>query len=156
MQKHKLAAIIIITVLAAIFKWPIEWSDQGVTLSEDEIHSSTKSVDNDHKKLKELIQNRQSGVMITIDARVKKILPDDLEGSKHQRMILEVLNTSVTLLLAHNIDLAPRVPASENEIIRIYGQYEWNEKGGVIHWTHRDKRNKHPHGWVEYNNNRYQ
>ncbi len=94
--------------------------------------------------------------MLVLDAEVINILSDDVEGSKHQRLILSVLDTNHTLLLAHNIDLAPRVPVKKHDRIRLYGQYEWNDKGGVVHWTHRDKNNKHPHGWVEHNNKRYQ
>lgn len=154
MQKQKLVAIVLMVVIAAIFKLPIEWPQQHDTVV-SENDGSLKKHNNDHNKLRELIRNKQSGVMITIDAQVKKILPDDLEGSKHQRIILNVLDSDISLLLAHNIDIAPRVPVNKNEILRIYGQYEWNDKGGVIHWTHRDKRNKHPHGWIEYNNNRY-
>ena len=96
---------------------------------------------------------QRSGEMITIDATVVKLLKDDLKGDKHQKMILRIGNN--TLLLAHNIDIAPRVPAKEGDKLLIKGQYEWNEKGGLVHWTHRSN-NSHPHGWIKYNNKKYQ
>lgn len=101
-----------------------------------------------------LISQQQTGNIITVSATVLKLLADDVKGSRHQKMILKVNNK--TLLLAHNIDIASRIPVRVGSKLKVRGQYEWNEKGGVIHWTHRDKNNKHAHGWVEYNNKRYQ
>ena len=62
---------------------------------------------------------------------------------------------SLTVLVAHNIDLAPRVPLKTKEDIEIFGQYEWNEKGGVIHWTHRDPQGTHAAGWIKYRDHVY-
>jgi hypothetical protein len=103
---------------------------------------------------KPLFTQQQTGKIITVDATVIKLLADDVTGSRHQKMILKVAGK--TLLLAHNIDIAPRIPVTVGAKINVRGQYEWNEKGGLIHWTHRDKKNKHTHGWVEFNNKRYQ
>ena len=65
--------------------------------------------------------------------------------------------TAVDLLVAHNIDLAPRVPGlAPGVTVRFHGEYEWNERGGVIHWTHRAPREDHAHGWIEYRGRRYQ
>ena len=40
---------------------------------------------------------------------VKRLIPDDNDGSRHQRFVLQ-LSDRQTLLMAHNIDLAQRVP----------------------------------------------
>lgn len=42
------------------------------------------------------------------EGRVKAILRDDNEGSRHQKFILS-LNNGLTILVAHNIDLSPRI-----------------------------------------------
>jgi len=84
-----------------------------------------------------------------------KLLPDDNDGSRHQRFILKVGNGR-TLLVAHNIDLAPRVPLSGSDSLSLRGRYEWNKKGGVLHWTHHDPNKKIAGGWVEYKGRRYQ
>ena len=71
---------------------------------------------------------------------VFRLLNDDNEGSRHQRFILDMRNGQ-TLLIAHNIDIAPRVPVGLGDRVRYRGMYEWNSLGGLIHWTHHD-----PHG----------
>ena len=30
--------------------------------------------------------------------------------------------------------------------VEFYGEYEWNEKGDVIHWNYHDSDNRHAHG----------
>lgn len=100
-------------------------------------------------------ENRTSNLMVTATGRVIKVLADDLEGSRHQRFLVE-LPSGLSILIAHNIDLAPRVPDLEKGAsITIRGEYEWNEKGGVIHWTHHDPQGRHEAGWVEYRGQRY-
>jgi hypothetical protein len=87
---------------------------------------------------------------------VQRLLPDDDDGSRHQRFIV-VLASGQTLLIAHNIDLAPRVIGlREGDTVSFSGQYEWNPKGGVIHWTHRDPSNRHLAGWIRHNGSVYQ
>lgn len=94
-------------------------------------------------------QVRGSGVVI-------RLLPDDREGSQHQRFIIS-LASGQTLLVAHNIDLAPRINSlSLGDQVEFFGEYEWNEKGGVIHWTHHDPDGSHIDGWVKHKGKLYQ
>ena len=106
--------------------------------------------------LANVFEKRLSGIQVTGAGSVLKILPGDNDGSRHQRFILK-LRSGQTLLISHNIDLAPRVPAlREGDSIAFYGEYEWNAKGGVIHWTHRDPRGRHASGWLKHNGRTYQ
>ena len=101
-------------------------------------------------------ENRQSDIQVRGQGTVLRVLPDDVEGSRHQRIILE-LETGQTLLIAHNIDLAPRVTElKKGDTVGFFGEYEWNSKGGVIHWTHHDPQGRHVGGWLEHNGRRYQ
>jgi len=87
---------------------------------------------------------------------VLKILPDDLEGSRHQRFILR-LSSGQKLLVAHNIDLAPRISSlRRGDKVEFSGEYEWNAKGGVIHWTHHDSTGRHIGGWLKHDGQTYQ
>lgn len=101
-------------------------------------------------KLKQAYKNHQSDVQIQGSGTVIRLLPDDNKGSRHQKFILK-LKSKQTLLVAHNIDLAPRIDKlSVGDRIEFFGEYEWNSKGGVIHWTHKDPNNRHPHGWLKH------
>jgi hypothetical protein len=95
-------------------------------------------------------------VQLAGEGEVVKILADDNKGSRHQRFILRVPE-GFTVLVAHNIDLAPRVEnLAQGDQVSFYGEYVWNEKGGVIHWTHHDPRGRHVGGWLKHNGITYQ
>ena len=103
----------------------------------------------------ELIQQafdrRQSNIQVQAEGRVKAVLADDNEGSRHQKFILELENGQ-TILVAHNIDLASRLHnLNKGDRVEFFGEYEYSSKGGVIHWTHHDPRKKHPDGWLKHN-----
>jgi len=102
----------------------------------------------------ELFESRRSGEMVLVAGVVDALLPDDNDGSRHQRFIVR-LTSGHTLLVAHNIDLAPRAPLRTGGRVRVRGEYEWNDRGGVLHWTHDDPAGEHPGGWVEWDGNRY-
>lgn len=102
--------------------------------------------------IKESYVSKQSDVQVEGVGRVVKILRDDTKGSRHQRFILK-LNVGITVLIAHNIDLAPRVKNLRvGDTVSFYGEYEYNKKGGVVHWTHDDPRSRHENGWLLHRN----
>jgi hypothetical protein len=102
------------------------------------------------------IDEQRSDVQLEAEGTVVKVLPDDTRGSKHQRFLLEVA-PGKTVLVAHNIDLAPRIPnLREGDSVRFYGEFEWNDKGGVVHWTHHDPGGRHPDGWLKHRGAIYQ
>jgi len=87
---------------------------------------------------------------------VTALLPDDDEGDRHQRFIVQ-LATEQTLLIVHNIDVAPRVASLQvGDTIGFKGEYVWNEKGGLVHWTHHDPDGNHQPGWIERDGRIYQ
>lgn len=97
----------------------------------------------------------KSNLQVSGEGRVVRLLSDDDEGSRHQRFII-ALRSGQTLLVAHNIDIAPRIASlREGDVVRFSGVYEWNEKGGVIHWTHRDPNGLHAGGWLSHNGQTY-
>lgn len=118
-------------------------------LNPPELHSKEGVAATDMLFL-DAFRKQQSNLQLSGVGRVLRVLPDDNKGSRHQRFLVQ-LEIGHTLLIAHNIDLAPRVDnLREGEEIEFYGEYEWNAKGGVIHWTHHDPKGKHPDGWIKY------
>lgn len=89
------------------------------------------------------------GSWIEVTGFVRRLLSDDNDGSRHQRFIIEITGR-LTLLIAHNIDLAERVPLGMGDRVRVRGMFEWNELGGLVHWTHRDPHGVEDGGYVRY------
>lgn len=81
-------------------------------------------------------------------------MSDDDEGSRHQRFIVQIA-ARCTLLIAHNIDLAKRVPVGISDRVRFRGMYEWNDLGGLVHWTHHDPHGVEDGGWIRYRRRTY-
>lgn len=99
--------------------------------------------------------SRTSDIQVEGEGTVIRLLADDLNGSRHQRFIVQ-LASEQTLLISHNIDIAPRIDGlTVGDSVRFNGEYVWNEKGGIIHWTHHDPRGRHVAGWVLHNGRTY-
>ena len=102
------------------------------------------------------LERGASGIQLQGQGTVIKLLPDDIDGSRHQRFILK-LQSGQTLLIAHNIDIASRIgPLRVGDRVAFNGEYEWNSKGGVIHWTHHDPAGRHAAGWLKHGSQIYQ
>ncbi|MEH6639551.1 MAG: DUF3465 domain-containing protein [Porticoccaceae bacterium] len=124
--------------------------------SDSSAPSSQTRYDDDADKIQSAFDNRQSDIIVSGSATVVKVLADDRDGSQHQRFLMR-LDNGLTLLVAHNIDLAPRIDKLQaGDTIGFKGEYEWNQKGGVLHWTHHDPRGRHAGGWLDHKGKRHQ
>lgn len=128
-------------------------AEQQTVTNQNAVNDSSKTSDN-HQEFKDHSEVTGNGVVI-------KILSDDNKaggdnGSRHQRFLLK-LPSGQTVLVVHNIDLAPRLELlSEGDMIVFKGVYISNDKGGLIHWTHRDPNERHEDGWLKRNGRIYQ
>ena len=144
-----MARKILITVVLLVGAWfgydlsgSVQWQNEAATTTVSE--------------LQDVIATRRSSTQVEGNGTVTRVLSDDNDGSRHRRFILR-LPSGESLLIAHNIDLAPRVTGLQaGDTVSFNGEYEWNDRGGVIHWTHDDPRGSHIDGWVEHNGRRYQ
>ena len=115
-----------------------------------------QSFDESDAIIAEAFSNQQSNLQVAGKGIVIRLLPDDNSGSRHQKFIIK-LSSGQTLLVAHNIDIAPEIDSlRQGDSVQFYGEYEWNEKGGVVHWTHQDPDGFHVDGWLEHEGQRYQ
>jgi molybdopterin converting factor small subunit len=144
MEKLFIVVLIAIGVYGYIQNNP----DVISTLTEESIQSDNSVAD--------AYQNQLSDIQVSGSGDVSRILSDDNKGRRHQRFILR-LSSGQTLLVAHNIDLAPKISTLKNgDEVQFFGEYEWNSKGGVIHWTHHDPGGRHIGGWLKHNGRKYE
>lgn len=109
----------------------------------------------DEQRILQAYREGISNLQVNGTGTVTRLLPDDNEGSRHQKFILK-LATGHTLLISHNIDLAPRINGLRTgDTVEFNGEYEWNSKGGVVHWTHRDPSRRHIDGWLRHRGHTY-
>lgn len=106
--------------------------------------------------IEEAFASHQRNVMVRGEGRVIRVLPDDTEGNPHQKCIVK-LESGITILIAHNIALAPRIASlRQGDTLAFQGEYVWNHKGGTVHWTHHDPKLQHPDGWLRHQGKQYQ
>jgi ferric iron reductase protein FhuF len=101
-------------------------------------------------------QSHSQGRVIDVTGKVDRILSDDRDGSPHQRFTIHT-PSGLSVLIAHNLDLAPRLDGlAPGDAVAVRGEYVWNEKGGLMHWTHDDPQGRHQNGHIEWRGRRYQ
>ncbi len=143
--------VLIAVVLAAVYFGGVE---RGYIPGQQQ-HADT-SPGGGEQALAAAFENRRSDIQVQGSGRVSRVLADDNKGSRHQRFIVQ-LASGQTVLVAHNIDLASRVASIKaGDPVEFSGEYEWNERGGVIHWTHRDPQGSHVGGWIKHGGRTYQ
>ena len=148
---NRATLILIATIVAgyAVYESRLNVSPTSIGIQVGQ-SSDQESVRTEDEVLR-AFREKRSNVQVRGFAVVQNILSDDNNGSRHQRMIVRTASGQ-TVLIAHNIDLAPRVsPLSNGDRIEFFGEYEWNEKGGVVHWTHHDPDGRHVAGWIKAN-----
>ncbi|MGB7511554.1 MAG: DUF3465 domain-containing protein [Pelodictyon phaeoclathratiforme] len=148
--------------VAAILLAGYSWfsSQHGATsnkaLNAIQSQNQSQSSDRSDAIIANAFTNRLSNLQVSGEGVVIKLLPDDQSGSQHQKFIVRLANGQ-TLLVAHNIDLAPRVSGlTKGDTVMFSGEYEWSAKGGLLHWTHRDPDGSHPSGWIRHHGRTYQ
>lgn len=115
--------------------------------------SASQAGEQQNALLLQLFEQKRSDQFLTVQGKVYRVLRDDTKGSQHQRFLIYV--NGVSVLVAHNIDLAPRVPLQVGDVITLHGEYEYTNKGGVLHWTHHDPKGRRAGGWIDHQGQRY-
>lgn len=148
-RKNLLLALFLALALCACGK-----SDAN-NLQTPEVNGAETAAAVSNAGIEQAFKAKKSDVQVSGHGLVIKLLKDDNKGSRHQKFLVQI-NAQQTLLFAHNIDLAPRVPLQTGDTISFYGEYVYNPKGGVIHWTHHAPQGDHVAGWILHNGKKYQ
>lgn len=147
MKKAALAALLLLAAL-----W---FGRQSALLPASTPDSATALPAAGNAVIADAYSRRLRDVPVEAEGRVVNVLPDDVDGSRHQRFLLDI-GAGHTVLVAHNIDLAPRIDGLRpGDTVGFKGEYVWNAKGGVVHWTHHDPDGRHPGGWLLHQGRRY-
>lgn len=160
----QLKAIIIATAVCLTACGQPQDTPQAVSQSAIDVKSKTQTIA--FKRLESpkanvltaqtAYQQKLEDVFIEGEGRVVRLLRDDNKGSRHQRFILRV-GSGLTMLVAHNIDLAERINTIKlGDTVQFRGEYVYNDKGGILHWTHHDPQQKITGGWLKHRNKTYQ
>ena len=120
------------------------------------ISAQVNSEIDNNSALIEAFKHKKSDIFVEGAGVVKKLLADDNKGSRHQKFLVSI-SPEQTLLFAHNIDLAPRVENLKiGDAMTFKGEYVYNPKGGVMHWTHHDPDGNQQGGWIKHNGKTYE
>jgi hypothetical protein len=83
-------------------------------------------------------KNHITDFHISVIGRVTKVLPDDTIGIPHQRFLIQLPQSNQTILVVHNLDYGKRLHLEADDVMKVTGEYVWNQHGGLIHLTHHD------------------
>lgn len=116
--------------------------------------TTTARTEPDNRAIERMWRQRAHEKWVEGASIVVKVLPDDNEGSRHQRFLIRI-SRNVRVKVAHNIDLAPRLPVKAGDVVAYRGKYVYNDLGGALHWTHHDPRGRHKGGWLRHKGKTY-
>ncbi len=158
MKHTTLVLLFILSLLAAC-----KQSTSSVSAADDAPISTEINIDENNSALIDAFKNKKSDIFVEGMGVVKKLLPDDNKGSRHQKFLVSI-SPEQTLLFAHNIDLAPRVENLQiGDAVTFRGEYVYNPKGGVMHWTHKNPQGEisasqdgNRVGWIKHNGKTYE
>lgn len=102
-----------------------------------------------NKIVEKAYATHQTDFHISIIGEIIKVLPDDTIGIPHQRFLVRLPESKQTVLIVHNLDYGDRLHVAKGDIMKITGEYVWNQHGGLIHLTHHDPNQQFKPGSAE-------
>ncbi|MCL1059620.1 DUF3465 domain-containing protein [Shewanella gelidimarina] len=154
---YRIAIMLVVLAIASFVYNRVSPPNSSGAYSSSAYISSVVAADEQHEQqICQAFSQQQSGIQVQSAGVVSRLLPDDNKGSRHQRFII-TLSSGQTLLIAHNIDLAAKIDSLKiGDRVLFKGEYEYNDRGGVVHWTHHDPKDRHVAGWLKHHGQTYQ
>lgn len=118
--------------------------------------AATPGISADNAAVQGAFERRAENVELTATGAVDRVLSDqDGPSGPHERFIVRLPDVGMTVLVEHNLSIAPRVPVVVGEPVVVHGEYVWNAQGGLLHFTHHDPDRSHEGGYIVYAGRRY-
>jgi hypothetical protein len=82
---------------------------------------------------------------------VNEVLPDDNQGLRHQKFVVQLSNGS-KMLAVYNLDMdnCNPIPLQKGDTVAMGGEFKWTNQGPLLHWLHYDPSNRRPDGYVQH------
>ncbi len=97
---------------------------------------------------------------MTASGSIVRVLGTRLGRSgEHEGFLLHLSGADghgLTVRVEDNVDLTGPIPIAAGEPAVIRGEYIYDPRGGLIHYTHLDPRGRHPAGYVQVGGRVYQ
>jgi hypothetical protein len=94
----------------------------------------------------------RSRVEVTATGSVARVLGTRLGPSgRHEGFLVHLRGAAghgLTVRVEANVDITGPIPLSAGNDVEVRGEYIYDERGGLIHFTHHDPRGTHPGGYV--------
>jgi hypothetical protein len=95
---------------------------------------------------------QRSRVEVTADGSVARVLGiREGPSGTHEGFLLHLRGSAgrgLTVRVEDNVDITGRIPLREGDDVIVKGEYVYDPRGGLIHYTHHDPRGRHPSGYV--------
>ena len=102
----------------------------------------------------------RSHVEVTASGSVAHVLGTRAGPSgEHEGFLLHLRGAAgrgLTVRVEDNTDLTGPIPLQAGSDVEVRGEYVYDPRGGLIHYTHRDPRLHHPAGYVRVEGKVYQ
>ncbi len=102
----------------------------------------------------------RSRIEVTLGGSVARILGTRMGRSgSHEGFVLHLSGATgrgLTVRVEDNVDLTGPIPLREGEDVEVRGEYIFDPRGGIVHYTHRDPRGRHPAGYILVDGKFYQ
>jgi hypothetical protein len=120
-------------------------------------HASSSNVPN--AAVYDAWRGHHSYVEVTAQGSAARLLGIRMGPSgAHEGFILHLRGAyghGLTVKVEDNIDITGPVPLQAGDDVEVRGEYIYNARGGIIHYTHHDPRGKHPPGYIRVHGRTY-
>ena len=120
-MKRPRSWMVLLVVIAGISWWfnPALLSDIGL-------------VESDVDRIVHAWSNRNSNLVVEIEGRVVRLLPEQEFYGRQQQFLIKLENGH-QLKVSHDLEFSSGVPVKVSSQVRLKGEYDWSEGGGIIH-----------------------